>query len=108
MRYQVSRSVLVYSLLFWLKQPQLRVSAIAGTATATEELDSTTSKLNEIDNEDGDFDMEKMSKAELESICRTRGFELVNETDTSGNLIEYLHHDNIEAAQQCLAIEAEM
>jgi len=98
MRFQVSRSVLVCSVLS---------VAASTTRTTTEEVDSA-SKSNKVSVDDGDFDLEKMSKEELEAICTSRGFELVKEKSESGKLIEYSQQDFIEAAQQCLAIEAEM
>lgn len=62
-----------------------------------------------VDEDDVGFVFEKMSKEELEAICTNRGFELVKETDSeTGKPVEYALQDFIEAAQQCLAIEAEM
>ena len=48
-------------------------------------------------------DLEAMTEVELEGICITRGFQLVN--DESDDLTK---QDYIEAAQRCLAIEQEM
>lgn len=47
-------------------------------------------------------DLEAMTKSELESICETRGFKLVN------NAEDLTKQDYVEAAQRCLAIEQEM
>jgi hypothetical protein len=107
MRFQVSRSILVCSVLSWQKQSQFSAVAASTTITTTEEVDSA-SKSNNVSVDDGDFDLEKMSKEELEAICTSRGFELVKETSKSGKQIDYSQQDFIEAAQQCLAIEAEM
>lgn len=48
-------------------------------------------------------DLEAMTEAELEDICVTRGFKLVND-----NAEELTKQDYVEAAQRCLAIEQEM
>lgn len=47
-------------------------------------------------------DLEAMTKNQLEAICETRGFKLVN------NAEDLTKQDYIEAAQRCLAIEQEM
>jgi hypothetical protein len=48
-------------------------------------------------------DLEAMTEVELEDICVTRGFQLVNDEAD-----ELTKQDYIEAAQRCLAIEQEM
>jgi len=48
-------------------------------------------------------DLEAMTEVELEAICVTRGFQLVNDEAD-----ELTKQDYIEAAQRCLAIEQEM
>lgn len=56
-----------------------------------------------------DFDLDSMTNEELENICTSRGFELVKETDPStGAERQYSKEDFLEAARQCLEIEAEM
>lgn len=56
-----------------------------------------------------DFDLESMTIEELEDICISRGFELVKEIDPdTGAPKEFSKEEYIEAAKQCLDIEAEM
>ena len=58
---------------------------------------------------DDEIDLESLTNEELEQICMMRGFELKKEVDTqTGKLVEYSHEDYVEAARQCLDIEAEM
>jgi len=57
----------------------------------------------------GDYmNLESLSDEELEAICTERGFELVKEKNADGDEISYTHEDYMDAASQCLAIEAEM
>lgn len=56
-----------------------------------------------------DVDLDSMTNEELENICTSRGFELVKEMDpTTGAERQYSKEDYLEAAIQCLEIEAEM
>ena len=56
-----------------------------------------------------EIDLESLTNEELEQICMMRGFELKKEVDTqTGKPVEYSHNDYVEAARQCLDIEAEM
>lgn len=56
-----------------------------------------------------DFDLESMTIEELEDLCISRGFELVKEIDPdTGAPKEFSKEEYIEAAKQCLEIEAEM
>ena len=56
-----------------------------------------------------DIDLESMSIEELEDLCISRGFELVKEIDPdTGAPKEFSKDEYIEAARQCLEIEAEM
>ncbi len=58
---------------------------------------------------DDEIDLESLTNEELEQICMMRGFELKKEVDAqTGKLVEYSHEDYVEAARQCLDIEAEM
>jgi len=53
--------------------------------------------------------LNELSDKELEHICTSRGFELVKESDKeTGQPITYSHQDYVDAAKQCLEIEAEM
>mmetsp|Transcript_48123 Transcript_48123/g.102384 ORF Transcript_48123/g.102384 Transcript_48123/m.102384 type:complete len:305 (-) Transcript_48123:192-1106(-) len=63
------------------------------------------------DKEDDDefYDLENMSDEELEEICTSRGFELVREVDVdTGEPIVYTHRDFVDAAGECLRIEADV
>ena len=58
---------------------------------------------------DEHYDLENMSDAELEEICTSRGFELVREVDeATGQPIAYVHQDYVDAASECLQIEADL
>lgn len=50
-----------------------------------------------------------LNNTQLENICVERGFELIPNTDPdTGEILEFTRDDYIEAAQQCLDIQAEM
>lgn len=56
-----------------------------------------------------DIDLESLSIEELEDLCISRGFELVKEIDPdTGAQKEFSKDEYVEAARQCLEIEAEM
>ena len=56
-----------------------------------------------------DIDLDVMSDEELEEICTSRGFELVREMDaTTGEPLVYTHQDYVDAASECLQIEADL
>jgi hypothetical protein len=56
-----------------------------------------------------DIDLESLSIEELEDLCISRGFELVKEIDPdTGSPKEFSKDEYVEAARQCLEIEAEM
>jgi len=59
-------------------------------------------------NDDEDDNLSELTNAELESICTTRGFELKRGQQEDGDNVVYTHQDYVDAARQCLAIEAEM
>jgi hypothetical protein len=61
------------------------------------------------DFEDEDINLEDMTDEELEAICTSRGFELVRELNaTTGEPILYTHQDYVDAANECLQIEADL
>ena len=64
------------------------------------------------DDDDGDddyYDLESMTNEELEEMCTSRGFELVREVDAqTGEPIVYTHQDFVDAASECLQIEADL
>ena len=53
-------------------------------------------------------DLETMSDAELEAICTNLGFVVIDQDPETGHPIQLTHTDYVEAARQCLTIEAEM
>ena len=54
---------------------------------------------------DGYYNLEEMTDEELEEICTSRGFELVRADDDT---IIYTHQDYVDAANECLQIEADL
>jgi len=55
------------------------------------------------------IDLSELTNDELVAICTDRGFELVFELDdASEEPLEYTHEDYIDAARECLKLEAEM
>ncbi len=77
---------------------------------------TVTKRVEEEDEEDDDDDekesveetLEKMTNEELEAICTTRGFELVQDLDENGNVRQFSRDDYMDAAKQCLDVESEM
>ncbi|GFH45576.1 hypothetical protein CTEN210_02050 [Chaetoceros tenuissimus] len=58
---------------------------------------------------DDEVDLASLTDEELEEICTSRGFEVVKEKDEeTGEFKKYSHEDYINAANQCLDMEAEM
>lgn len=58
---------------------------------------------------DDEVDLASLTDEELEEICTSRGFEVVKEKDEeTGEFKKYSHEDYINAAKQCLDMEAEM
>ncbi len=60
------------------------------------------------ENDEDEVDLDSLTDAELEAICTDRGFELLREKGADGAEVVYTHEDYVDAAMQCLAIEAEM
>jgi len=52
--------------------------------------------------------LEDMTDSQLEAICANRGFELLTKDEATGEPLPWTHKDYMEAAQQCLDVEAEM
>lgn len=74
-----------------------------------QEATPTTTSDPTMINDDEDMDLESMTNEELEDICTSRGFEVVKEKDKeTGDTKIYTHDDYVNAAKQCLEIEAEM
>ena len=51
------------------------------------------------------YNLEEMTDEELEEICTSRGFELVRDDDDT---VIYTHQDYVDAANECLQIEADL
>jgi len=69
----------------------------AAAAGAEESIDYTT------------VDLHALSNDELVAICTDRGFELVTDVDdATGEPLSYSHDDYVDAAHECLQLEAEM
>jgi len=64
--------------------------------------------VNDDDDDDDDsyYNLEDMTNEELEEICNSRGFELVREADNDDG--DYTHQDYVDAAAECLQIEADL
>ena len=76
---------------------------------------SSSSSLPEDDNPTGeyatrayDIDLDGMSNEELEEICTSRGFQLDRGNIDDVDDIAYGHQYYVDAARECLQIEAEM
>ena len=52
------------------------------------------------------YNLEEMTDEELEEICTSRGFELVRDDDD--DTVIYTHQDYVDAANECLQIEADL
>ena len=56
-----------------------------------------------------DTNLENLTDEQLEEICTLRGFELVRELNaTTGDPLIYSHQDYVDAASECLQIEADI
>jgi hypothetical protein len=58
--------------------------------------------------DDNASSLENLTNEELEAICTTRGFELVKELDENGKEKIFTRENYMDAARQCLDVEAEM
>ena len=55
------------------------------------------------------IDLHALTNDELVAICTDRGFELVTDVDdATGEPLSYSHDDYVDAARECLQLEAEM
>lgn len=53
-------------------------------------------------------DLESLSDAELEAICYNLGFQLRETDEVTGAKMNFTHAEYVEAARQCLAVQAQM
>jgi len=97
------RSFLFFQLLIAISSSSLEEVPINNTISQT-----STADTNNTFNKEEYSELDKLSNSELETICTTRGFEVIKETAEDGKEVEYTREDYLEAAAQCLAIEAEM
>lgn len=58
--------------------------------------------------DDNTSSLENLTNEELEAICTSRGFELVRELDEHGKERTFTRENYMDAARQCLDVEAEM
>ena len=88
----------------WLYYYSILLVVVLVWSTTTVVSSESTMKQGE-----DEIDLESLTNEELEQICMMRGFELKKEVDAqTGKPVEYSHNDYVEAARQCLDIEAEM
>lgn len=82
---------------------------LPGTSFTCLASDAATDEVKAEADDDGYYDLEEMSDEELEEICTSRGFELVREVDeVTGEPVVYSHQDYVDAASECLQIEADL
>ena len=94
MRFPSSASALLFVAAFLRTREAYAETAVAVDAEA---VDYTQVDLNTLTND------------ELAAICTDRGFELVFELDdATEESLEYTHEDYVDAARECLKLEAEM
>ena len=94
MRFPSSASALLFVTAFLRTREAYAETAVAVDAEA---VDYTQVDLNTLTND------------ELAAICTDRGFELVFELDdATEESLEYTHEDYVDAARECLKLEAEM
>lgn len=94
MRFPSSASALLFVAAFLRTREAYAETAVAVDAEA---VDYTQVDLNTLTND------------ELAAICTDRGFELVFELDdATEEALEYTHEDYVDAARECLKLEAEM
>lgn len=79
------------------------------TVIASTEAAPSASGAADNDIDYAQIDLHELTNDELVAVCTQRGFELVAEVDDiSGEPFSYSHDDYVEAARECLALEAEM
>lgn len=95
-------------------EPSIKGEEISEEVTSGSESGSeipvTTEAKADTESDDGqEIDLASLTNEELEEICTSRGFEVVKEKDEeTGEFKKYSHEDYINAAKQCLDMEAEM
>jgi len=94
----------------------LSLLAIVNNSINANDIDENKITSENDDNDNLISSLENMTNEDLEMICKSRGFEIVRETDVDGTgsdnaegkLKELSRQDYIDAAKQCLEVEAEM
>lgn len=89
----------------------LLILVLVSLSNSDESVGDLDQNLPNVDISNGDdyIDLEDMSDEELEEICISRGFELVREFNaTTGKPLVYTHQDYVDAASECLQIEADL
>jgi hypothetical protein len=81
----------------------------AALSAADELAHTSESHVDDGFGQDDDIELEDMTDEQLEEICTSRGFELVRELNaTTGEPLMYTHQDYVDAASECLQIEADI
>lgn len=83
------------------------IATDSSTQQVTEDESNTMNKKS-TENKNMEELFETMTNEELEALCTNRGFELVKELDENGKEAQFTRANYIDAARQCLEIEAEM
>ena len=116
--YHLLPTILLYSLFISsisLSSSQTISIASDEAVISNDELNTKLNTKNDDDDDDDDDDevqfinLSQLNNTALEQICHSRGFELIPNIDPRTNeTLEFTHEDYVEAAQQCLDVEAEM
>jgi hypothetical protein len=93
----------IYSLVLFVLLLFVALSA------ADESVHSSESHVDDGSEQDDEIELEDMTNEQLEEICTSRGFELVRELNPiTGEPLVYTHQDYVDAASECLQIEADL
>lgn len=92
-----------------IKGEEISEEVTSGSKSGSE-IPVTTKAKADTESDDGqEIDLASLTNEELEEICTSRGFQVVKEKDEeTGEFKKYSHEDYINAAKQCLDMEAEM
>ena len=101
-----SVSLLSLSTLFTLASLAVLPCYVVSSSTPLSEDDSPTGE--DATREYEYIDLDGMSNEELEEICTSRGFQLDRGNIDDVDDIAYGHQYYVDAARECLQIEAEM
>ena len=92
-----------------IKGEEISEEVASGSESASETPITTDATAETGSDDEQEVDLASLTDEELEEICTSRGFEVVKEKDEeTGEFKKYSHEDYINAAKQCLDMEAEM